>query len=358
MAGRLKVHEEYAVDVLEGMKDKDITEEGKIEAGLLSNYTPTLEEFNDYIDTLNPRSAGGPSGLTYLLAQQWPENVRSRMYDCLKEAWIERKAVPGWGRRWLQPIPKINNPGLEDLRPLMLVEVTRKIWVGLIMGKIARFWAKHGLIDEAQHAYIRGKGTHSAIPQLTACLEGAKEYKTSLYISSWDMKRAFDSLGRRFIVRSLMRLHIPQELAEFMTSLDCNGDVFVKCPKNIKIAEKGLDHLDKSGDKFQTGKGTGQGDIPSPLLWVAALDTLLTSLRRHPIEFKIQDLAGQSHPVETIAFADDVLSIESTMEALQAKANLISAWCIFTGIEISYTKLRTFGVHWGVPQVNTPLIVH
>jgi hypothetical protein len=101
LAERLKVHEEHAVDVLEGMKDEDITEEGKVEAGLLSTYTPTLEEFNNYIDTLNPRSAGGPSGLTYLLAQKWPENVRSRMYDCLKEAWIERKAVPGWGRRWL-----------------------------------------------------------------------------------------------------------------------------------------------------------------------------------------------------------------------------------------------------------------
>ena len=172
------------------------------------------------------------------------------------------------------------------------------------------------------------------------------------------MKRAFESLGRRFIVRSLMRLHIPHDLAEFLTSLDCNGDVFVKCPKNIKIAENGLDHLDNNGDKFQTGKGTGQGDIPSPLLWVAALDTLLTTLRKHPSEFKLQDLAGQSHPVETIAFADDVLSIESTMEALQNKANLISAWCIFTGIEISSTKLRTFGAHWVVPQKNYPLIVY
>ena len=77
----------------------------------------------------------------------------------------------GWGRRWLQPIPKILNPSLEDLRPLMLVEVTRKIWVGLIMGHIAKFWERNGLIDEAQHAYIRGKGTHSAIPQLACCLE-------------------------------------------------------------------------------------------------------------------------------------------------------------------------------------------
>jgi hypothetical protein len=92
----------------------------------------------------------------------------------------------------------------------MLVEVTRKIWVGLIMKKIADFWLKWKLIDPAQHAYIRGKGTHSAIPQLTNCLEAAKDFKTSIYISSWDMKRAFDSLGKLFIIRSLTRLHIPE----------------------------------------------------------------------------------------------------------------------------------------------------
>ena len=82
-----------------------------------------------------------------------------------------------------------------------------------------------------------------------------------------------------------------------MTSLDEGGDVFVRCPKNIKIAERGLKALDEEGDKFQTRKGTGQGDIPSPLLWVAALDTLLTILRKHKSEFKTQDLMGQSHPV-------------------------------------------------------------
>ena len=61
------------------------------------------------------------------------------------------------------------------------------------------------------------------------------------------MKRAFDSLGKLFIVRSLARLQIPQGLAGFMTSLDQGGDVFVKCPKNIKIAEGGLEALDREG---------------------------------------------------------------------------------------------------------------
>ena len=33
------------------------------------------------------------------------------------------------------------------MRPLMLVEVTRKIWAGLLMKKVARLWEKHKLIS-------------------------------------------------------------------------------------------------------------------------------------------------------------------------------------------------------------------
>ena len=76
MAAKLNIKWEVAKEVLEGMADKPISVEGRAEAEELERYCPSLEEFNKYIETLNPRSAGGPSGLTYLLVQQWPANVR------------------------------------------------------------------------------------------------------------------------------------------------------------------------------------------------------------------------------------------------------------------------------------------
>ncbi len=49
------------------MKDKESNEDILEESKELDLYTPSFEEFNSYIETLNPNSAGGPSGLTYLL---------------------------------------------------------------------------------------------------------------------------------------------------------------------------------------------------------------------------------------------------------------------------------------------------
>ena len=48
------------------------------------------------------------------------------MYEELREKWEAREVPEGWGDRLMQIIPKIEDPGLDDMRPLMLVEVLRK----------------------------------------------------------------------------------------------------------------------------------------------------------------------------------------------------------------------------------------
>jgi len=138
--------------VYEGMKTKEVGVECELDSKHLLHYVPSFEEFKGAIEILNPRSAGGPSGLTYLLVQYWPDEVKKIVYEDLRKCWINKTPSKQWGLKFLQTIPKDKeDPGLEDLRPLMLVEVTRKIWVGLIMDKIADFWNRWGLIDQAQH---------------------------------------------------------------------------------------------------------------------------------------------------------------------------------------------------------------
>ena len=58
----------------------------------------------------------------------------------------------------LAPIPKVVDPTLAELLLLMLFEVLRKIWTGLIMNRIREFWKRWGLIDENQHGFMGGKG--------------------------------------------------------------------------------------------------------------------------------------------------------------------------------------------------------
>ena len=105
MARRLGIKEEAANNILEGLKDKEIPEEGRIEGEALSRYTPTFDEFKNYIKALNPRSAGEPSGLTYLLVQYWPDNVKERIYNAIREAWDKKIGNQRMGKKTTKDHP-------------------------------------------------------------------------------------------------------------------------------------------------------------------------------------------------------------------------------------------------------------
>ena len=73
-------------------------------------------------------------------------------------------------------------------------------------------------------------------------------------------------------------------------------------------------------DYFYTEKGVGQGDIPSPLLWIAAFDIPLAALALVPSDFKTQDMACQASVCCDVAYADDLVSVVASPEVLQKKS--------------------------------------
>ena len=116
-------------------------------------------------------------------------------------------------------------------------------------------------------------------------------------------------------------MHIPKELATYLVSIDKAGTTYVRTPLNEESNGRG--RLKEKGIGFERGKGVGQGDVSSPLLWVAVFDMLLTALKEIKNEFKTQDIDGRTVEVPDIAFADDLNSITATIEGLQQKADII-----------------------------------
>jgi hypothetical protein len=170
----LEVPPEVAEKIWESCRIKPIQQAAKCDMEGLDDYTPSYNEFLDFIETTNPRSAGGYNGLNYNLLRNLPSELKKRISEILVEAWTTRTPLEGWGDRWLVPIPKIKDPTLKDLRPIMLVDVLRKVWVGLLLNRVRIAWDKWGLMNETQHGFMTGKGTHTAIPHLIRLMETAR----------------------------------------------------------------------------------------------------------------------------------------------------------------------------------------
>ena len=102
---------------------------GKVQDALtsLGDSPPSYQDFLSAIKSSPGSTASGPSGLTYGMMKAWPEEVSHLAYDILVKMWGAKHVPEWWKFRWLAPIPKNPlAPTVDELRPIMLLEVLRK----------------------------------------------------------------------------------------------------------------------------------------------------------------------------------------------------------------------------------------
>ena len=326
----------------------NVPNRSKVEAELLAlnQHTPTFEDFNACLAMKTKNTTGGISGITYNTVKQWPDNWRKITYDCMAGFWRHQSLAEEWKWRWLVPIPKKGGTSLQDLRPIMLLEVLRKVWTTLIMSRITKVLYKHKVLTPTQHAYLPHKGTDSANLQVINTLETAFEERRALYGSSWDITHAFDTAGSWLTRLSWRRVGIPADLAEWLVRLDAGSHTVVRTEHAfaqwILHGPKGLAGLD-----FEPERGIGQGDVSSPLTWLAIYDILLAMLHSDDPHggFRLWDPHKRKHyAAPDVGYADDLQSFAATLAQLQRKADVVSCFSIWADLTIAEHKLRLFYV--------------
>ena len=342
---------------------------------------PTIEEFKDRIALLKRNSSPGMSGLSYNMLRKAPPVVIKEMHKCLTQFWEDKHIPASWKWRWLVPIPKkpTDSPTLDELRPLMLCEALRKVWSALVISKIQQALYQHGALDPAQHGYLFGKNTGTASMIHINGIEDAEELDHELHRSSYDLKKAFDTTSKPLMLLAWQRLGVPPDIAHWLTEMDVGGTTVVKTPfaqymwqilKYHSVDTPGQyppGHLPTTDDStlleaFDAIRGTGQGDVTSPTCWVAVMDILLTALRQHDSLASSTHYRGDDNTMytsEETSYADDLESICSSPQELQAKADIVSAFCILAGLQLSHSKLRrVMQAHIPQDTPHTPLVVH
>ena len=310
----------------------------------LLHSAPSFDEFQLAIRSKRGHSAGGPSGLLYDHLKHWPLSVQQEAYRCLTTLWLDRTIPASWLWKWLVPIPKSSSQKVSDLRPIMLMEVLRKIWTGLIVRRILGALLKHRVLCPSQHAYLPSRGTDTANIQLLNTLEDSWSRRSSLYGSSWDMSKAFDSVSRPLIILCWQRLGVPVELAQWLVALDLGGHAIIR-------SDFALDLLDQQGleallpHSFTPERGTGQGDIHSPFTWLAVFDVLLTMLAADTDSsdhIYLPKSDGTLYRARDVCYADDLQSQARTLRGLQRMADLVSVYALVFNLSIAFKKLRVF----------------
>ena len=125
------------------------------------------------------------SGLSYRHLKTLPEDLHKATYQMLCTLWPTQHIPDFWKQRWLVPLPKTTElSNIEDLRPICLLEIFRKLWTSILTHRIRGAWETHDMLDPSQHGFRAKHGTDSASLLLVDALEHAKETHSACFVSS------------------------------------------------------------------------------------------------------------------------------------------------------------------------------
>lgn len=347
----------------------DLSRQTKLRDELLNllETPPTYSEFRNALHHSKRQSSAGLTGVTYNLMSLWPDTTAQQVHSLLCAIWRHKSTPTFWKWRWLVPIPKkADNNTLINLRPISLIETSRKLWIGIFIDKIKHFWTQSNLLCESQHAYLANRSTEGALLQFRNLMEETEECAADQYLSSWDIKRAFDRVPKNILILSWTRLGVPHDVATYIVGLDTSGTTVIRNPyterRYRKRGRSTFLRRHQPTPSFQAEVGTGQGDVGSPLNWIAFFDILLCALELDTTDQPLFRANGQLHVARDTGYADDLVSAKSTLAGLQSRADIVSAFAIIFGLDIAVAKLRACKIEWGQEHVNTgttnTLIVH
>ena len=297
--------------------------------------------------------APGPTGTTATMIKAWPADIHKHVFQLLNDIWLSRKIPEWWFNGHLRPIPKPGEPSLNNLRPLGLYEISRKVLTAIIIRRVLCKWEEFDLLNSNQYAFRRGRSTDQAILRIINAVEDSCERNIPLLQILWDLRRAFDSVPFNFSRLALFRLGVPIEAIEFLVTLMENNSMTVASPFHLANHNENINSL--CGDlHFHQERGTGQGDPPSPILWIALFDVLLDMLAAMPNDgaYYAQSSVSRLYRVHDTAYADDLASTSATFQSQQAKADIICTFCACTGMEIAMAKIRSFAINSSTTTPN------
>jgi hypothetical protein len=314
------------------------------------------ESFDKAISIRSNNKSPGITGFTINMMKQLNPDVRSYIFDLLNDMWVVKYIPEWWKDRWVVLVPKVTTQHvpLDKLRPICLLETTRKVWTAMLMTKIMGVLNKHGVLQDQQAGFRSGFSTEVSLMQFINTLEQAEQNQSTLYYNSFDISKAFDRPTKTFIKMAWTRLGVPPEIAQWLVDLDINGRAYVKSPW-AKHLIKGRERISQTSCTFFTPvTGVPQGSSEGGATWVALFDILLTMFRLDtPPDIYRVDTRGEASPQFPTAFADDLMTYASTPERMQAQADVMSVFCMMSGLEVAPAKMVTRGVNTAKGAIST-----
>lgn len=290
------------------------------------------------LKSFGPFKSPGPDGIYPALLQEAGESLNQILVNIFRACLALGHVPKNWRMSKVIFIPKagkIQHTTPKDFRPISLTSFLLKTFERVIE-TFVRENLEEVLVAKSQHAYKKGRSTDSALHSVVTIVERSLESKEYTLATFLDIEGAFNNVTTDAIICALSKHRLNNRVVRWIYEL---------LNKRSIRAVWGCSTAERSATR-----GTPQGGVLSPLMWLLVVDELLIMLPR----------TG----VRVVAYADDLVLLASGID-LNTLSNITTTalktvrdWAISKGLAVNPAKTETvlFTRRYKVPQFELPML--
>ena len=225
----------------------------------------------------------------------------------------------------------LSRENLNNWRPITLLNTDYKILAKCLALRIAGVITE--LVSHEQVGFIKGRNISSILRLVDDVIEHANINNLSGAIVAVDLKKAFDSVSKDFMIETFSRFGFGREFITWFKVINENT-----CSS--------VGYSGWVSEDFKVERGVRQGCCLSPLAFVLSLELLAIKLRqsRNIQGIKIKGGNSLSTVLRIALYADDITLFLKNKDDLEAALGIFSQFSIISGLEINKNKTEAMWI--------------
>ena len=279
----------------------------------------------------------GPDGKSEKVA--YTEHVVEGLRQLVNASRQGRFFYSDWTQELLYTFIKVPGAmGLENSRPVGLLEILQKASYAFDFSAITEVWERKGLLHNSQYAFRAKKGTEGPLLLWSLMNDRAYLRKEDQARGQGDLKHAYDGVQQWAVEVVLMRMGVPEGYVQYQAKLAMLTRTAVITPFGVT-------------EKFRRASGLPQGGTHSCALWNGFID-IMAEMQHEMAKEKgvmVEDEWGKEWELLTQLFADDAHHCASgtdCVKGLEERFEIATLWSAFFGMEHRATKCNATVGRW------------
>ena len=282
----------------------------------------TYAECRKVLDTFKNNKSPGNDGLTAEFYKKFWPLLGTLMVDSLNAAFADGKLANSQRQAIIRLIEKKNKDKrfVENWRPISLLNVDYKIGSKALASRLEKVLAE--IIHENQCAYVKGRTIFDAVRSISDVMEYTKLYNIPGLMTTFDFKKAFDSISWQFLTEALRSFNSGESFIRWVGVLYSG---ISSCVMNNGFAS----------DLFEIKRGVREGDPLSPYLFIIALKILNVAIRKNK---GIEGIALGRNEIKLNVFPDDLTTFVKNTKSFHLLVTLLEGYGKISGLKVNEEK--------------------